>query len=429
MFNRTEVFDLLVHYGGDLNTRDYSGKKPRSYNTIASTVSHDTQKSKYLGGVRGMMTSTDTHNDAQHGTISRAQSQGLERMFQQGAHNLERAKRIGSKRFQKIKRSITFTAHDKASAPRKPKYLERGHDFLGHDFLGHGFLGHDFLGHDFLGHGFLGHGFLGHGFLGHGFLGHDFLGHDFLGHDFLGHDFLGHDFLGHDFLGHDFLGHGFLGHGFLGHDFLGHDFLGHDFLGHDFLGHGFLGHDFLGHDFLGHDFLGHDFLGHDFLGHDFLGHGFLGHDFLGHDFLGHGFLGHGFLGHDFLGHGFLVKEAAGFLRIGSLNVKVRKTTEAFNNLLSRDVEARLHRTWGSSDSLPDAEKESKSMPPPKFGPIKKRKTKKDRDFVQTRPVSAYSALAPTDDISPHTAMMPSMMPSMNADSDSDSAYGFGSEWH
>ncbi|KAK8741177.1 hypothetical protein OTU49_002538, partial [Cherax quadricarinatus] len=44
MFNRTEVFDLLVHYGGDLNTRDYSGKKPRSYNTIASTVSHDTQK-------------------------------------------------------------------------------------------------------------------------------------------------------------------------------------------------------------------------------------------------------------------------------------------------------------------------------------------------------------------------------------------------
>ncbi|XP_069946370.1 uncharacterized protein [Cherax quadricarinatus] len=124
-----------------------------------------------------------------------------------------------------------------------------------------------------------------------------------------------------------------------------------------------------------------------------------------------------------------VKEAAGFLRIGSLNVKVRKTTEAFNNLLSRDVEARLHRTWGSSDSLPDAEKESKSMPPPKFGPIKKRKTKKDRDFVQTRPVSAYSALAPADDISPHTAMMPSMMPSMNADSDSDSAYGFGSEWH
>ncbi|XP_066938020.1 uncharacterized protein [Macrobrachium rosenbergii] len=121
-----------------------------------------------------------------------------------------------------------------------------------------------------------------------------------------------------------------------------------------------------------------------------------------------------------------VKEAAGFLRIGSLNVKVRKTTEAFNNLLSRDVEARLHRTWGSSDSLPDADKESKSMPPPKFGPIKKRKTKKDRDFVAPRPVSAYSALAPTEPISPTSG---TGMPPVNADSDSDSAYGFGSEWH
>lgn len=51
---------------------------------------------------------------------------------------------------------------------------------------------------------------------------------------------------------------------------------------------------------------------------------------------------------------FSVKEAAGFLRIGSLNVKVRKTTEAFNNLLSREVESKLHRSWGSSDSIPDA---------------------------------------------------------------------------
>lgn len=50
----------------------------------------------------------------------------------------------------------------------------------------------------------------------------------------------------------------------------------------------------------------------------------------------------------------IVKDAAAFLRIGSLNVKVRKTTEAFNSLLSRDVDAKLHRAWGSSDSLPDA---------------------------------------------------------------------------
>ncbi|XP_042867962.1 ankyrin repeat domain-containing protein SOWAHC-like [Penaeus japonicus] len=123
-----------------------------------------------------------------------------------------------------------------------------------------------------------------------------------------------------------------------------------------------------------------------------------------------------------------VKEAAGFLRIGSLNVKVRKTTEAFNNLLSREVESKLHRSWGSSDSIPDADKESKSMPPPKFGPIKKRKTKRDRDFVATRPVSAYPALAPTEETT-STSSTASTVPPINADSDSDSAYGFGSEWH
>ncbi|KAK4307641.1 hypothetical protein Pmani_020598 [Petrolisthes manimaculis] len=127
-----------------------------------------------------------------------------------------------------------------------------------------------------------------------------------------------------------------------------------------------------------------------------------------------------------------VKESAGFLRIGSLNVKVRKTTEAFNSLLSREVEAKLSRAWGSTDSLPDADKESKSMPPPKFGPIKKRKTKKERDFTPSRPVSALPALAPTEDI-PNNPAAPSpptpTTPSGNADSDSDSAYGFGSEWN
>ncbi|XP_063839935.1 uncharacterized protein LOC135088807 [Scylla paramamosain] len=162
-----------------------------------------------------------------------------------------------------------------------------------------------------------------------------------------------------------------------------------------------------------------------------------------------------------------VKDAAAFLRIGSLNVKVRKTTEAFNSLLSRDVEAKLHRAWGSSDSLPDAilerggdregglrqderrkerkkkggrerqqmgeqqvaqvEKETKAMPPPKFGPIKKRKLKKDRDAPAARPVSAYSVLTPSEDIS--ASMQAPSGTHVNADSDSDSAYGFGSEWH
>lgn len=67
------------------------------------------------------------------------------------------------------------------------------------------------------------------------------------------------------------------------------------------------------------------------------------------------------------------------------------------------------------------------MPPPKFGPIKKRKIKKDRDTTAARPVSAYSVLALSEDPS-ISVQTPSGMPA-NADSDSDSAYGFGSDWH
>ena len=43
--------------------------------------------------------------------------------------------------------------------------------------------------------------------------------------------------------------------------------------------------------------------------------------------------------------------AAGFLRIGSLNVRVKKTTEAFNNLLSS---AGASKNWGSIDNLPNS---------------------------------------------------------------------------
>ncbi|XP_037077302.1 uncharacterized protein LOC119098482, partial [Pollicipes pollicipes] len=68
-----------------------------------------------------------------------------------------------------------------------------------------------------------------------------------------------------------------------------------------------------------------------------------------------------------------------FLRIGSLNVRVKRTTEAFNSLLSTGLNMgdRLHRSWGSSDSVNDADRDL--MPPPKFS-IKKRKSKKPQDF-------------------------------------------------
>jgi len=49
-----------------------------------------------------------------------------------------------------------------------------------------------------------------------------------------------------------------------------------------------------------------------------------------------------------------------FLRIGSLNVRVKKTTEAFGNFLAKSnstaaVERILQKKWGSAESLPEAE--------------------------------------------------------------------------
>lgn len=68
----------------------------------------------------------------------------------------------------------------------------------------------------------------------------------------------------------------------------------------------------------------------------------------------------------------MISEKEGFLRIGSLNVRVKKTTEAFSNFLgvgatrssayvpkfSRDRDERrsedyeqVHKTWGSADNI------------------------------------------------------------------------------
>lgn len=49
-----------------------------------------------------------------------------------------------------------------------------------------------------------------------------------------------------------------------------------------------------------------------------------------------------------------------FLRIGSLNVKVKSTREAFGYLLgkttsSSGMERVVHKNWGSADNLPDDE--------------------------------------------------------------------------
>jgi hypothetical protein len=42
----------------------------------------------------------------------------------------------------------------------------------------------------------------------------------------------------------------------------------------------------------------------------------------------------------------------GFLRIGSLNVRVKRTTEAFSNFLGVGQSSeKLHKTWGSADNI------------------------------------------------------------------------------
>lgn len=69
------------------------------------------------------------------------------------------------------------------------------------------------------------------------------------------------------------------------------------------------------------------------------------------------------------------------LRFGSLSVKVKKTTEAFNSYFGSE---RKH-SWGSSGGADGLDKiDSQKMPPPKFGPIKKRKSKRSADFGRVK---------------------------------------------
>ncbi|OXU30553.1 hypothetical protein TSAR_003057 [Trichomalopsis sarcophagae] len=84
-----------------------------------------------------------------------------------------------------------------------------------------------------------------------------------------------------------------------------------------------------------------------------------------------------------LGH---AEKDLGFLRIGSLNVRVKRTTEAFNQFLgvttktSSNNSEKIHKTWGSADNLPA----DKVMPPPKYAQIKKRRSRRATDFVSSR---------------------------------------------
>jgi len=54
------------------------------------------------------------------------------------------------------------------------------------------------------------------------------------------------------------------------------------------------------------------------------------------------------------------RDSNSFLRIGSLNVRVKKTTEAFGNFIGKsnsasNIERILNKKWGSTESLPETE--------------------------------------------------------------------------
>ena len=101
----------------------------------------------------------------------------------------------------------------------------------------------------------------------------------------------------------------------------------------------------------------------------------------------------------------------GILRFGSLSVKVKKTTEAFNNYFNSE---KKHSNPEQPYSLPTIgfpDADSSKMPPPKFAPIKKRKSKRSVDYTKS---------------------VPTRTPSQNSikeeRSDSDGEYGFDSQW-
>jgi len=104
----------------------------------------------------------------------------------------------------------------------------------------------------------------------------------------------------------------------------------------------------------------------------------------------------------------------GILRFGSLSVKVKKTTEAFNNYFTSKEGSESKPKWGDDT---DVEK----MPPPKFAPIKKRKSKRTIDFGRTK----SAPVTPTERSPIKEVILEAAEENI---SDSDSEYGFGDKW-
>ncbi|KAK3932141.1 UvrABC system protein B, partial [Frankliniella fusca] len=91
---------------------------------------------------------------------------------------------------------------------------------------------------------------------------------------------------------------------------------------------------------------------------------------------------------------------SGFLRIGSLNVRVKRTTEALGNFhgVGQQNTEKIHKNWGSADN------------------VQQRKSKRAQDF-------ALSHSTPSTPSQPRASIVEN-----ERDSDSDTAAGFDSNW-
>ncbi|KAF5279104.1 hypothetical protein FQA39_LY05782 [Lamprigera yunnana] len=112
-----------------------------------------------------------------------------------------------------------------------------------------------------------------------------------------------------------------------------------------------------------------------------------------------------------------------FLRIGSLNIRVKRTTEAFSNFLgvgsgssinpTDNIQEKVYKSWGSADNL----SQESLMGAPKSCPGK-RKTKKS---MESFGVSSTPG-------TPLQIQRSLLNRNLLQDSDSDTAAGFDSQW-
>lgn len=122
---------------------------------------------------------------------------------------------------------------------------------------------------------------------------------------------------------------------------------------------------------------------------------------------------------------------SGILRFGSLSVKVKKTTEAFNNYFgarssSSDSLSMPYMGSGGMSSSTNgghfgSRDDSSKMPPPRFAPIKKRKSKRAMDYHSSLTSVKSAPVTPTE-------TSPIKEEGDERRSDSDSEYGFNSQW-